>query len=410
MIYMSASCDETLKVNRLRLLGTSEMAMLQEVSSWFWKADHWLHNTTWDEIENPPPGVYYPLGRDILLPSIAIAVILLGIRLVYDWILVVPFALCVGLNFKKQYTIEKNPTLEAAYAVDKYNDQTYAEELGKKTSLTGRQIQRWFRHRRSREMPGRMKKFRECSWYFLFYTISFLSGLYILWDKPFFWDTKYCWIGCSKHHVPNDLYWYYTIEMGFYWHMLLMLMFDSKRKDFPELVVHHIVTVLLLYFSFVSNQLRIGSLVLILHDSNDFMMAPSKMANYAKKQVLAEYFFVVFFVVWLVSKLIIYPFWLVWSATFESLQYIDRNSLTIAYWSLNSLLWVLQILHIIWTILLSRIILSKFSTDQKMKDVSEDTEDSSDEEEDDISKETDVITNGSTNGLTRRPQTNGTRG
>ncbi|XP_033762735.1 ceramide synthase 5-like [Pecten maximus] len=386
------------------------MAIAQEFRTWFWNEENWLINMTWDDFETPPPGVYYPLERHILLPSLIIGFILLGIRVMYDRTVVVPYAKYMGLTFKKQYGVEKNPILEAAYAVEKWNDQKCTEELSKKTSLTERQIQRWFRHRRSQEMPGRMKKFRECSWLFLFYTSSFLFGLYILWDKPYFWDTKYCWINTGKQHVPNDVYWYYTIEMGFYWQLLFTLMSDVKRSDFPEMVAHHIVTIILIYFSFACNQVRIGALVILLHDSNDVWMAASKSINYLKKQRLAEITFVVFALMWFISKLYIYPFWIVWSATFESQRYIENVKRYPCYWFLNGLLWILQLLHIIWTVMIVGILASKFTGDKKMRDVRSDTEDSTGVEDDDIAQETDINNTGAINGLSRRPQTTGNRG
>ncbi|XP_060065431.1 ceramide synthase 5-like [Ylistrum balloti] len=386
------------------------METIRDFRVWFWNSEHWLFNATWEEFENPPPGVYYPLERHILLPSVAIGVIILGIRLVYDRLVVVPFAKYMGLTFKKTYHVEKNPVLEAAYAVDKCCEQKSLQELSKKTSLTERQIQRWFRYRREQDKPGRMKKFRECSWYFLFYTTSFCCALYILWDKPYFWDFKHCWINNARQHVTNDIYWYYTIEMGFYWHCLVTLMTDTKRTDFPEMVIHHFVTILLIYFSFMCNQTRIGALVLLLHDSNDIMMSASKSVNYLKKQQLAEVLFVLFFALWIFSKLYIYPFRMVWSATFTSQQYIPNVTRYPVYWLLNGLLWVLQVLHILWTVMLVGIITSKFTGDKKMRDVRSDTEESSGLEDTDVSKETGVISNGSTEGLSRRPQTTGNRG
>ncbi|XP_069111914.1 ceramide synthase 2-like [Argopecten irradians] len=367
------------------------MATVQAFREWFWNERVWLPgNITWDEFENPPPGEYYPLEKHLLLPSFLLGVFLLGVRYVYDRLLVVPFAKYMGLTFKKTYYVEKNPTLEAVYMSDKFPEQSQVQELSKKTSLTERQIQRWFRHRRSQEMPGRMKKFRECSWHFLFYLSSFFVGLYVLWDKPYFWDAKYCWISNVRQHVPNDIYWYYTIEMAFYWNLVFTLVTDHKRKDFKELVVHHVVTMNLIYFSFAANQVRIGVLVLLVHDAVDFWLDGAKMANYVKKSSLTDTLFGIFFVVWIITRLYLYPFRVVWSATFTSLEHVP---IWPAYWFLNILLWVLQVLHLIWSYLIFRILATKFTGDKKLKDLSSDTEVSTGGEEEE--KERKYVTNGS---------------
>ncbi|XP_033762714.1 ceramide synthase 5-like [Pecten maximus] len=383
------------------------MEKLQALRDWFWDEKFWLmSNATWQDFENPPPGVYYPLERHIFLPSIVLGVLLIGIRLAYERILVVPFAQHMGLTFKKTYRVEKEPRLWRLCILNKliitswYSERvTFERELSKKTSLTERQIQRWFRHRRSQEMPGRMKKFRECSWHFLFYSSSFFSGLYVLWDKQYLWDSKHCWIDYRHQHVPNDVFWFYTIELAFYWNLVFMVLSDHKRKDSNQMFLHHVVTISLIYFSFASNMIRIGMLVLVVHDSVDLWMAGAKMANYLKKETLTDTMFGVFFIVWLYTRLYVYPFRVVWSASIQSLHY---NPIWPAYWLLNGLLWVLQVLHIIWTVMILRIFVNKFTGEKKIKDVRSDTEESTGGEEIE-NKYEEINTNGSPSMRNPRP-------
>lgn len=47
-------------------------------------------------------------------------------------------------------------------------------------------------------------------------------------------------------------------------------------QDFKEMVVHHLVTIALLYFSWCCNFVRIGTLVLVVHDAVDYWMAVSQ--------------------------------------------------------------------------------------------------------------------------------------
>lgn len=74
--------------------------------------------------------------------------------------------------------------------------------LTKQVDMTERQIERWWRYRRAQDKPSTLVKFCENSWRFLYYTHSFAFGLFVLWDKSWFWDIKHCWYGYPHQVSP----------------------------------------------------------------------------------------------------------------------------------------------------------------------------------------------------------------
>lgn len=50
------------------------------------------------------------------------------------------------------------------------------------------------------------------------------------------------------------------------------------------MVVHHLVTIALLYFSWCCNFVRIGTLVLVVHDAVDYWMAVSQRERERRRQ------------------------------------------------------------------------------------------------------------------------------
>ncbi|KAK7010378.1 ceramide synthase 2 [Biomphalaria glabrata] len=337
--------------------------------NFIWNEKFWLgDDARWDDFISSDPSVYYPKISHMNW-SIVVGVLLMFVRFIYESYLIKPLAQCLGLKERKKLTLKESPSLEAAYK--SYRSKVPQHEilrLSKETNMTERQIQRWLFKRRIIQMPSSMYKFKECSWQVLFYSLSFGYGLYALWDKPWLWVTVNCWVGWPKQHIDNDIFILYLVELGFYWSLLFAVFFqrDYQKKDKKEMVLHHMVTILLIYFSWGCNFVRVGSLVLIVHDFADPWLNIAKMAKYTKHQTTCEFFFAVFIITWIVSRLFIYPFWVLNASAVEIHDYVTTFP---AYWFFNGLLFVLQLLHIMWTYLLLTVAFQKFTLGSIEKDI-----------------------------------------
>ncbi|XP_040018418.2 ceramide synthase 2 [Gasterosteus aculeatus] len=347
--------------------------MLQTVSEWLWWERLWLPtNVSWSDLEDGEGRVYAKTSQ--LHAALPCALCLLLVRYLFERYLATPLANVWGIRDSVRLTAEPNPLLENYFRCRaRAPSQVDVRSLCKKTSWSERRVQVWFKRRRNQERPGLRKMFCEASWRCVFYTFAFVYGVLALYDKPWLYNLREVWAGFPRQSMLPSQYFYYLLEMGFYLSLLLSLTFDVKRKDFKEQVIHHIATLTLLSFSWISNYIRIGTLVMAAHDCADILLEGAKVLNYAKWHRTANAMFVVFTVLFMLTRLVIFPFWLIHCSWVYPME---EFAPFFGYYFFNVMLLVLQMLHLYWAVLISRMaykcIFSKLEGDER-----------SDEEEDD---------------------------
>ncbi|XP_028812584.1 ceramide synthase 2 isoform X2 [Denticeps clupeoides] len=366
--------------------------MIETISEWFWWDRLWLpYNLTWSDLEDKEGRAYAKVSH--LYVTVPLSFAFLVIRYLFERFVATPLAGCLGIKEENRYKVISNSVLEHYFVTHSKNPgQADIEGLSKKCSWTARQVERWFRKRRNQERPGVLKKFREASWRFFFYLSAFIGGLVALHDKEWFYDTWEVWVGYPKQSMLNSQYWYYVLEMSFYWSLLFSITFDVKRKDFNEQIIHHLATLTLLAFSWCANYIRIGTLVLLTHDASDILLESAKLFNYAKWERTCNSLFVVFAIVFMVTRLVIFPFWIIHCTWVYPPYYYPPF---FGYYFFNVMLVILLLLHIFWAYLILRMV-KKFLFGSLTKDERSDNEE--EESENSMTEECEghqKVTNGS---------------
>ena len=178
--------------------------------------------------------------------------------------------------------------------------------------------------------------------------------------------------------------------------MFISVLFEPKRKDFIEMIVHHVATFVLCGLSYFYGHYRIGAVVKVLLDIADVPLHTAKMCRYlavdgskaqnVKRQTYqngADVCFVIFTVIFTITRVVMYPY-VVWSAVFEGQTVIDRESAgTVAWWIPDQLycrilLVVLLVLQLLWFRLLCFAVYAVL-TKGSAEDVRSDDDESDDE-------------------------------
>ncbi|KAM0820761.1 putative TLC domain-containing protein [Seiridium cardinale] len=211
---------------------------------------------------------------------------------------------------------------------------------------------------------GKQARFMEQMYTAIYFAVLGPAGVYVMSRTPvWFFNTR----GMYENfpHKTHEAYFkFYYLFQGAYWAqqaIVLLLGLEERRKDFKELVGHHIVSLTLIALSYRFHFTYMGLAVYITHDISDFFLATSKSLNYVDSSIMGPYF--AFFVcawvylrhylnlkiIWsiLTEFTTVGPFELNW----ETQQYKCRLSQVIA----GSLLSSLQALNLFWLFFIIRI-------------------------------------------------------
>ncbi|XP_077216393.1 ASC1-like protein isoform X2 [Tasmannia lanceolata] len=236
------------------------------------------------------------------------------------------------------------------------------------------------------EMRKKLRKFKESAWKCIYFLSAEFLALYVTYDEPWSTNTKYFWVGPGEQVWPDQkiklkLKALYMCTAGFYTYSIFALIFwETRRSDFGVSMSHHIATVILIVLSYVCRFARVGSIVLAIHDASDVFLEVGKMSKYGGYENIASFTFILFVASWVILRLIYYPFWILWSTSYEVILTLDKEKHQIDgslfYYVFNSLLFCLLVLHFYWFVLMYRMLARQIrARGQLGGDVRSDSED-----------------------------------
>lgn len=232
----------------------------------------------------------------------------------------------------------------------------------------------------------RINKFKESAWKCIYYLSAEVLALSVTYDEPWFTNTRYFWVGPGSQVWPDQkiklkLKTVYMYTAGFYSYSIFALIFwETRRSDFGVSMSHHVATVILIVLSYIFRFARVGSVVLAIHDASDVFLEIGKMSKYSGAETIASTAFILFVLSWVILRLIYYPFWILWSTSYEVLLTLDKEKHQVEgpiyYYIFNSLLYCLLVMHIYWWVLIYRMLVKQIQARGKLsEDVRSDSED-----------------------------------
>ncbi|VDO03097.1 unnamed protein product [Rodentolepis nana] len=193
-------------------------------------------------------GVESPLFSDFQY-GIFVSIVLSIMRILLCNYVFAPLGLRNGLRYRQVKRVPHNPQFEEYYLKNKRPSLSDIRILSKKFDISEVQISDWFRRKRN----------------------------------------------SAKFHVIVKF-----VESG---------LLHFSIQDFAVMFSHHVFTVTLIVFSFLTNNFRIGSVIMLLHDAADFWLEAAKMLKYVGRFRLCMFCFATFILVWILTRLYYFPVW-----------------------------------------------------------------------------------------------------
>jgi acyl-CoA-dependent ceramide synthase len=125
---------------------------------------------------------------------------------------------------------------------------------------------------------GKQTRFMEQMYTALYFALMGPAGIYVMSRTPLWYFNTRGMYESFPHKTHKAVFKFYYLFQAAYWAqqaIVLVLGMEKPRKDFKELVAHHIVTLALIYLSYRFHFTYMGLVVYLSHDISDFFLAVS---------------------------------------------------------------------------------------------------------------------------------------
>lgn len=190
-----------------------------------------------------------------------------------------------------------------------------------------------------------------------YFTFATSWGYYILKDEPYLPPEL---LGHGDIEKVNETYptppWpagfrlYYLGTMGYHVHQLLSHALEDVRNDFVEMFLHHIVTLLLYGFSYLTMMTAGGAMIMYLHDWADIFAGVVRCFTETTILPMTLFGITGMATSWAYTRLYVFPN-VIWVSCFKYHIYgPDHDFFAVKYFGI--LLSVLAVLHFHWFVII----------------------------------------------------------
>ncbi|KDR83649.1 hypothetical protein GALMADRAFT_219480 [Galerina marginata CBS 339.88] len=239
---------------------------------------------------------------------------------------------------------------------------------------------------------SKIDRFSEQTYAMFYFMVFGTWGYFVMAGLPTYWyRTADFWVGYPHWDMEPQLKRYYLMQFAYWLQQLIVLVLglEKPRKDYTELVAHHIVTLWLVGWSYLVNMTLIGNAVYMSMDIPDAFLAFSKLLNYIQWDTAKVFAFAIFVAIWTyfrhyLNLVILWSVWFEYSSMPEwTRKWSWSEGVYMPDWMRYQIflpLLLLQILNLFWYYLIIKVLIRAVTS--IASDVTDDRSDDEDEEDD----------------------------
>ncbi|KAL3491420.1 TLC domain-containing protein [Aspergillus germanicus] len=163
--------------------------------------------------------------------------------------------------------------------------------------------------------PRDVLRFSEQAWLLCYYSVFWTLGMYIYCTSKYFLNRREMYTDWPTRELPGATKFYILGQWAFWLQQLIIVNIEERRRDHWQMVAHHLVTILLIYTSYMLHLTRAANVMLVLMDVVDIFFPLAKCLKYAGFSTLCDIMFGIFMLSWFLARHVLYLiiFWSAWT-------------------------------------------------------------------------------------------------
>jgi hypothetical protein len=192
-------------------------------------------------------------------------------------------------------------------------------------------------------------KFSESVWKTIIYGILWFDAIYVVYLQEFYTNTKKCWEDYPDPQLSFSFRLWFFLQLGYYWSCFFFqrFNFEVRRKDYNQMLIHHVFAIILLTGSYALGYSYIGGVILFLNDFNDWILNVGKIFLYIRKKYIADILFPVFILSWGYNRIYLGLGKVLYSCFFEARQ-VNPTISPVSFYTFSAGLVTLYFLNCWW--------------------------------------------------------------